>query len=323
MYFFYIVRNDPHDDFLSYLIHEKRYSPHTCSAYSNDLVEFRDYLAVQYQVDSLLDPNYQLVRSWIASLMENGISARSVNRKISSLRTFFGFHMREGNVKVNPMLKIQGPKISSRLPVYVDEKPMEVLNQPGMIEETEEDLYTGQLVRLIIDLLYGTGMRLSELINLKFSDVNLGAGTVKVLGKRNKERIIPVNPELKTLISAYITARKKILRDFPSSESGLLLLQKEGKKLSKSFVYGRVKHYLSLVTTIDKKSPHVLRHTFATHMLNKGADLNAIKELLGHANLSATQVYTHNTVDKLKVIYHKAHPRAHLPHNGSQGDGEA
>lgn len=306
----FIVNKDPLNDFLKYLQHERRYSPHTCHAYGADLVEFRDYLSTQYRIESLLEPNYQLVRSWVALLMDAEISPRSINRKISSLRTFFRFHMREGNVRVNPMLKIQGPKSKSRLPVFVDEKPMEVLNQPGIIEETEEDLYTGQLVRLVIDLLYGTGMRLSELINLKISDVNLSAGTVKVLGKRNKERIIPITTDLKILISNYIQNRKKILRDFPSENNDLLLIKKDGKKLSRSFVYGRVKHYLSLVTTIDKKSPHVLRHTFATHMLNKGADLNAIKELLGHANLSATQVYTHNTVDKLKVIYHKAHPRA-------------
>lgn len=221
------------------------------------------------------------------------------------------------------MLRIQGPKANSRLPVFVDEGPMEVLNQPGIIEESESDLYTGQLVRLVIELLYGTGIRLAELINLKIGDVNLAAGTIKVLGKRNKERIIPITSELKSLISNYVQNRKKILnaslpkpgsnggrQEFSSENSELLLVTDHGKKLSRSFVYGRVKHYLSLVTTIDKKSPHVLRHTFATHMLNKGADLNAIKELLGHANLSATQVYTHNTVDKLKVIYHKAHPRA-------------
>lgn len=308
--FLFIVYKDPSNDFLAYLEHEKRYSPNTVHAYGGDLVEFRDFLMTQYQIGSLLDSNYQIIRSWIALLMDTGISSRSINRKISTLRTFYRFHMREGNIRVNPMLKIQGPKTKSRLPVFVDEKPMEVLNQPGIIEETEEDLYTGQLVRLVIDLLYGTGMRLAELINLKISDVNLSSGTLKVLGKRNKERIIPVNSELKTLISKYVQNRKKILNEFSSENADLLLVTDHGKKLSRSFVYGRVKYYLSLVTTIDKKSPHVLRHTFATHMLNKGADLNAIKELLGHANLSATQVYTHNTVDKLKVIYHKAHPRA-------------
>lgn len=310
MYFFYIVSKTHHDDFLEYLLHEKRYSPHTCTAYSTDLIEFRDYLATQYQLDSLLDPNFQIVRSWIAALMDTDISPRSINRKISSLRAFYRFQMREGHLKVNPMLKIQGPKTKKRLPVFVDENSMEVLHQPGMIEETEDDLYVGNLVRLIIEIFYGTGMRLAELINLKIEDVNLSSGSVKVLGKRNKERIIPITAELKTLISKYIRKREAIFNDSPSENARFLLLQENGKKLSRSFVYTKVNHYLSLVTTLDKKSPHVLRHTFATHMLNNGADLNAIKELLGHANLSATQVYTHNTVDKLKAIYHKAHPRA-------------
>ena len=317
MYLFYIVSKTPHDDFLEYLLHEKRYSPHTCTAYSNDLIEFRDYIAVQYQLDSLFDPNFQIVRSWIAALMDTDISPRTINRKISSLRAFYRFQMREGHLKVNPMLKIQGPKTKKRLPVFVDEGSMEVLHGKGMIEETEDDLYTGNLVRLIIEILYGTGMRLAELIDLQIEDINLSSGTVKVLGKRNKERIIPITAELKTLISKYMRVREEIFNESSAISSAslsenarFLLLQENGKKLSRSFVYNKVKHYLSLVTTIDKKSPHVLRHTFATHMLNNGADLNAIKELLGHANLSATQVYTHNTVDKLKVIYHKAHPRA-------------
>jgi integrase/recombinase XerC len=310
VYFFYIVSEAPHTDFLNYLLREKRYSPHTCTAYSTDLTGFRDYLVTEYEIDCLLEANHQFIRSWIASLMDAGISPRSINRKISSLRAFYRFEMREGNIKVNPTLKVTTPKTKSRLPVFVDEKPMEVLHQPGIVEESEEDLYTGHLVRMIIEILYGTGMRLAELLNLRIEDVNLRSGTVKVLGKRNKERIIPVTEELKTLISNYIQKRSHILAKSPNENAQFLLVTKQGKKLSRSFVYSRVKRYLSLVTTIDKKSPHVLRHTFATHMLNNGADLNAIKELLGHANLSATQVYTHNTVDKLKAIYHKAHPRA-------------
>lgn len=310
MYFFYTVSTAPTDDFLNYLLHEKRSSPHTVTAYGNDLTEFRDYLAVQYQVDSLLDVNHQFVRSWIASMMDGNLSARSINRKISTLRAFYRFQLQQGNMRLNPMLKVQAPKMKSRLPVFVDEKPMNVLHQPGIIEETEDDLFTGMLCRLIIEILYGTGMRLAELIHLKSEDVNLKSGTVKVLGKRNKERIIPITAELNSLISNYLRKRNAVLKDSPNENAQFLLLQENGKKLSRSFVYSRVKRYLSLVTTIDKKSPHVLRHTFATHMLNNGADLNAIKELLGHANLSATQVYTHNTVDKLKAIYHKAHPRA-------------
>lgn len=300
----------PHDDFLSYLLHEKRSSPHTVTAYGTDLIEFRDYLATQYQIDSLLEVNHQFVRSWIAAMMDGDLSSRTINRKISALRAFYRFHMQQGNLRVNPMLKVQAPKMKSRLPVFVGEKAMDDLHQSGRIEEAEPDLYSGHLCRLIIEILYGTGMRLAELINLKTENINLRSGTVKVLGKRNKERIIPITAELNSLISNYLRKRSAAVQDSPSENAQFLLLQENGKKLSRSFVYSRVKRYLSDVTTIDKKSPHVLRHTFATHMLNNGADLNAIKELLGHANLSATQVYTHNTVDKLKAIYHKAHPRA-------------
>ncbi len=304
------MATDPLDDFLQYLTHEKRYSPHTVTAYRTDLIEFRDFLVLKYELDSIIDAKFQFIRTWIAEMMESEITSRSIGRKISALRSFFRFHMREGNASTNPMLKIQAPKISKRLPAFVDQQPMEVLQRPGAIEEGETDPYDGMLVRLIIEILYGTGMRLAELISLKLSDVNLRAGTVKVLGKRNKERIIPITQELKNFLTDYIDTRAKLLVQNEIQESDILLIRKDGKKLGRSFVYGRVRHYLSLVTTIDKKSPHVLRHTFATHMLNNGADLNAIKELLGHANLSATQVYTHNTVDKLKAIHQKAHPRA-------------
>jgi integrase/recombinase XerC len=304
------VDTDPVESFLSYLKHEKRCSSYTVTAYEGDLVEFRDFLATQYQIENLLEAQYQIVRSWIADMMENGFSARSINRKITALRTFFRFHLREGNIRSNPVMKIKGPKISKRLPVFVDEKGMDLLSKPGFIEESEADFFDGITVRLIIELLYATGMRLSELINLKTEDVNLRASTVKVLGKRNKERIIPFPVEIGKLIADYMVQRRKIVGNNPDSDSEILLIRNSGKKTGRTFVYKKVKQYLSLVTTINKKSPHVLRHTFATHMLNNGADLNAIKELLGHANLSATQVYTHNTVDKLKVIYHKAHPRS-------------
>jgi integrase/recombinase XerC len=298
------------DLFVDYLTVEKRYSEHTCTAYRMDLIQFRDYLAISYENLPVEEANFQIVRSWIASLMDNDISARSVNRKITTLRTFYRFLLKNGKIEINPMLKIQAPKTKKRLPVFVEEKQMGNLLRKNIFEETEPDLYEATLVRLIIELFYGTGMRLAELIGLEQGDVDLGKGTVKVLGKRNKERIIPVNEKLKELIGQFM--EMKASKGVPKGEEKeLLLFQKEdGKKLSRKFVYGRVNHYLSLVTTIDKKSPHVLRHTFATHMLNNGADLNAIKELLGHANLSATQIYTHNTVEKLKSIHHKAHPRA-------------
>lgn len=300
------MSEDPFASFLDYLSVEKRFSPHTRVSYQTDLVQFRDFLATGYDNIAVSEANYQLVRTWIASLMDSGVSARSVNRKITALRTYYRFLLKEEAIRVNPMLKIQGPKTSKRLPVFVEEKQIDNLLNNSKFDDQGEDPYEAHLVQLIIELFYGTGMRLAELTELKETDVNLSRGTLKVLGKRNKERIIPVTSELKGLIAKYLSEKKKL--GIPGNE--FLLLKKDGKKVSRKFVYDKVNFYLSKVTTIDKKSPHVLRHTFATHMLNNGADLNAIKELLGHANLSATQIYTHNTVEKLKAIYHKAHPRA-------------
>lgn len=298
------------DPFLDYLAFEKRYSPHTLTSYRTDLIQFRDFLAISYDNLPMEEANFQIVRSWIANLMDHEISPRSTNRKITTLRTYFRFLLKNEKISINPMLKIQGPKSGKRLPVFVEEKQMDNLLDKKSFEEREVDPYDAMLVRLVVELLYETGMRLSELTGLKQGDYEMIKGTVKVLGKRNKERIIPLTIELNEIIDQfiYLKSEKKI----PKAEDGTIyLLQKRtGKKLTQKFVYGRVKYYLGLVTTIDKKSPHVLRHTFATHMLNNGADLNAIKELLGHANLSATQIYTHNTVEKLKAIHHKAHPRA-------------
>jgi integrase/recombinase XerC len=301
---------DSFDPFLDYLAFEKRCSPHTIISYRTDLIQFRDFLAVSYDNLPAEEANYQLIRTWIASLMDAGISPRSVNRKITSLRTFFRFLLKNETISINPMLKIQGPKSGKRLPVFVEERQMDNLLDKKAFEEREVDAYDSMMVRLVVELLYECGIRLSELTGLKQSDCELVKGTIKVLGKRNKERIIPLTKELITIIGEFIA--QKAFFGVPSAVDGTvyLLQKKDGKKLSQKFVYGRVNYYLGLVTTIEKKSPHVLRHTFATHMLNNGADLNAIKELLGHANLSATQIYTHNTVEKLKAIYHKAHPRA-------------
>ena len=304
-----LVSESLFDPFIEYLSFEKRFSPHTVVSYQADLVQFRDFLAVKYDGINPQEANFQLVRTWIASLMDEGVSARSVNRKITALRTYYRFLLREGEVRVNPMLKIQGPKTSKRLPVFVEQRQIDNLLDSSSFEENEDDPYEGRLVRLVVELFYGTGMRLAELINLLEKDADLARGTVKVLGKRNKERIIPLTASLVASIREFLAEKARL--DIPAGPDAKFLLQKKnGKKLSREFVYRKVNYYLSQVTTIDKKSPHVLRHTFATHMLNNGADLNAIKELLGHANLSATQVYTHNTVEKLKAIYHKAHPRA-------------
>jgi integrase/recombinase XerC len=288
-----------HDSFLQYLQFEKRFSNHTLVAYSTDIRQFYKYCTTSYDIQDLSEINYTLVRSWVVDMIEQKISARSVNRKITALKTFYKYLLRKGLVKENPMLKVQSPKTSKRLPVFVEKDKMDLLLDKIEFGKDLEGLRN----KLIIELFYGTGMRLTELIHLKTADVDLGRSQLKVLGKRNKERIIPFHRELAAKIREYLALKKH-------SEPDFLLLNEKGKKLNEKFVYNLVKSYLSQVTTIDKKSPHVLRHTFATHMLNNGADLNAIKELLGHANLSATQVYTHNTVEKLKNIHKQAHPKA-------------
>jgi integrase/recombinase XerC len=287
--------------FLDYLRYEKRFSPHTITAYSADLDQFITYCIKSYEILALQEINSQVVRSWIVSLMENEIIARSVNRKITSLKTFYKFLLREELVSENPMLKIQAPKTGKRLPVFVEkEKMMHLLDNVGFGSDFE-----GIRNRLVIEMFYGTGMRLSELLNLKIADIDLYNSQLKVLGKRNKERVIPFNHELGRQIRDYL----KFIENFENKE-GFFFTTEKGVKLYEKLVYGIVKAYLSQVTTAGKKSPHVLRHTFATHMLNNGADLNAIKEILGHANLAATQVYTHNTVEKLKSIHKQAHPKA-------------
>lgn len=286
------------DEFLQFLQYEKRCSKHTLVAYSNDLKQFLDYLSTSYEISGIAEINHTVVRSWIVSLMEQKVTARSVNRKITTLKTFYKFLLRQQKVSQNPMLKVLSPKTSKRLPVFVEKEKMNVL-----LDDTAfGDDFEGKRNKLIIELLYASGMRLSELINLKQTDVDLYSCQLKVLGKRNKERIIPFSNHLKEQIQQYISLK-------PAESTESLFVNKSGAKLYEKLVYRVVNSYLSQVTTANKKSPHVLRHTFATHMLNSGADLNAVKELLGHANLSATQVYTHNTVEKLKNIHKQAHPR--------------
>src|ERR1051326_5695288 len=287
--------------FLDYLRFEKRFSAHTVTAYSTDLEQLAEYLSVSYTITDIREVNHSIIRSWIVKLMEEKVSSRSVNRKITTLKTFYRYLLREKAVNVNPMLKIQAPKLSKRLPAFVEKPGMDNLLEEVSFGEDGE----GARNKLILEMFYATGMRLSELTGLKVQDIDLNKMTVKVLGKRNKERIIPVHQTLKDSIKAYLSMREK--EGYSESE---FFFHKKGKKLGPKLVYRIVRSYLGLVTTLDKKSPHVLRHTFATHMLNNGADLNAIKELLGHASLSATQVYTHNTIEKLKNIHKNAHPRA-------------
>ncbi len=287
--------------FLQYLRFEKRFSPHTVLAYQNDLQQFFAYLKNLYETEDLLSVTHSMVRSWIVDLMEKEISPRSINRKLTTLKTFYKFLLRQGMVLTNPMLKVQAPKTSKRLPVFVDEKKMELLFK----EKNFGEGFEATRDRLMLEIFYATGMRLSELIGLEDASMDIYECQVKVLGKRNKERIIPFTKKLKETIEVYLKSRQEIVKNAPS-----FFVTDKGKKLYPKLVYRIVIYRLGSVTTLDKKSPHILRHTFATHMLNNGADINSVKEQLGHASLSATQVYTHNTIEKLKQVYKQAHPRA-------------
>ena len=288
--------------FIDYLKFEKRYSRHTIISYETDLVSFFDYVVTQYGETPVNQLSHIYIRSWLASLKDQGLAAKSINRKISSLKSFFKYQLKAGVIRQTPMIKIVAPKNEKRLPNFVADKDIRTL-----FEHVEfPDTWQGKTERLLMLLFYNTGMRLSEVINLKDSQVNFSNHSLKVLGKGNKERIVPVSPEVLNEIRSYQQER-----DETSSERGdLFFINEKGRPLSPRTVYTSVKKYLSLVTTIEKRSPHVLRHTFATHLTNNGADLNAVKELLGHSSLAATQIYTHNTIEKLKNIYKKAHPKA-------------
>jgi len=282
--------------FLDQLKFEKKFSLHTQVAYQNDLKQFSDFLLLEYQIVAIESIKHLLVRSWIAQFLDKGVSARSVNRKLSTLKSFFKYAMREHWIEIDPMAKIQGPKMGKKLPVFMEEKNMQHLLDDVEMDPTEA---------LIIQLFYYTGIRLSELISLKVTSADFYRQQIKVLGKRNKERIIPITSELTSLLKQHIEENQ-----MKKGTDAYLFSTKTGKKLYPRYVYDLVKRNLNLVSTLQKKSPHVLRHTFATHLLNAGADLNAIKELLGHANLAATQVYTHNSIERLKSVYKNKHPRA-------------
>ena len=284
------------EKFIHFIQHEKRYSTHTITSYTIDLNQFFNFLLSDFQVKSIRKINYQLIRSWITKLLNDKISPRTVNRKIATLKTYFRFLIKEGVIEASPMQKIISPKTSKRLPVFVNEIKMDKL-----LDEIEfGEGYNAIRDRLILELFYLTGIRLSELINLKRKNIDFVNETIRVLGKRKKERIIPVTTDILSKIKKLTSI----------ANSSYLFNSDKGKQLYQKQVYRLVNKYLSKVTSLDKKSPHVLRHTFATHMLNNGADINAIKELLGHTSLSATQVYTHNTIEKLKIVYKQAHPRA-------------
>lgn len=288
--------------FIRYLQFEKRFSPNTVIAYKKDLYQFSEF--INSIEPDLLSISHQQVRTWIVSLMDNGIEPKSINRKISSLRSFYKFLQREGLINSSPMLHVKAPKIPKRLPVVITEQKMDSLLDA---DNVFSDDFEGYRNRLILELLYGTGMRLSELVSLSNEDVNIYENQIKVLGKRNKERIIPISKVLADLIADYQVLKNN--QDF-SNKSSSLIVTNDGKAVYPKFIYRVVHSILSFISTQDKKSPHILRHSFATTLLNRGADLNAIKELLGHSSLAATQVYTHNSVEKLKSIYKQAHPKA-------------
>ncbi|MCX6211449.1 MAG: tyrosine-type recombinase/integrase [Bacteroidetes bacterium] len=295
------TRHIPLNAFLAYLQFEKRYSVHTITAYSNDLIQFFDFIAIQYDGMDYTAITGTMVRSWLASMKEEELTGKTLNRKISSLKSFYKYQIQQGHLVKSPMETVISPKISKRLPSFIAENDMEQL----FLNLSFAEGWKGYTEKMVIQLFYATGMRLSELIQCKENQVDLSKKIIKVLGKGNKERILPLSPELALELKKYIAQK-------PAAANGNahLFVNENGKALQPKAVYTFVKFYLSQVTTLQKKSPHVLRHSFATHLMNNGADLNAVKELLGHSSLAATQVYTHNTIEKLKEVFSKAHPKA-------------
>jgi len=290
------------DAFLRYLEFEKRLSKHTVLSYETDLKQLVDFLHQTFEIQLPELATFPMLRGWIASLVESNISPKSVNRKIACLRSFYKYLIKQGHLSVNPAEKLKVLKTQKRLPVFVKENELQdLLNHVAF-----ENNFQGLRDRLIIELLYGSGIRLSELLGLKDMDIQWQKQTIKVLGKRNKERIIPFSNYLVNIIKEYQQARNK---EIGKHNENFLLLTNSGEPAYPGLVQATVKKYLSL-TNVEKRSPHVLRHTYATHLLNKGAEINAVKDLLGHSSLAATQVYTHNTMEKLKKAFEQAHPKA-------------
>ncbi len=290
------------DSFLEHLRVEKNYSIHTIKSYANDLAQFRQYLASRYQMSDWSGVQHDHIRSWIVFLMKDDYTPRSIARKISSLKSFFKTACKKGWIKVNPSSLVTVPKVGKRLPQYVREDKL-----GKRLEGEEEDMSFSTIRnRLIVEMLYQTGMRKFELINLRDLDVNFARKEFRIKGKGNKERRIPVSDGLLGRIREYLDCRQS---SFEGTEDALIVTDK-GKKTYPKFIYNAVHRWLASVTTQEKRSPHVLRHTFATHMINNGADLNAIKEILGHASLAATQIYTHNSIEQIRSVYRKSHPKA-------------
>ncbi len=288
--------------FLEYLVLERKYSAHTVTAYKNDISSFFEFCNKEYETENLKDINYSQIRSWIVKLVDEGISNNSVNRKISSLKSFYKFLQKTGQKKSNPLAKHKSLKVAKKVQVPFTSKEInEVLNDL----ETGTD-FKSLRDKLIVELFYSTGMRRAELIHLKLTSISFQSKTIKVLGKRNKERLIPLIPSVLKTIEEYLILRKEFAID-----TNFLFVTEKGNKVYETLVYRVINNYFSNVSTKVKKSPHILRHSFATHLLNQGADLNSVKELLGHSSLASTQVYTHNSLEKIKQVYNQAHPRSH------------
>lgn len=289
------------ENFLQYLHLEKRYSEYTLTSYRNDLTAFEEFMS---DVEELSWENisFKDIRAWMVHLSESGMVEKTINRKLSSVRSFFKYLKKKNVVKSNPAQLVNGPKIRKKLPVYIPEKDLS--KEPVEINISSDDNYQTALQKMIVELLYQTGIRLAELIHLKKADIQ--PQSIKVLGKRNKERIIPISQELYEEARSFLAIQDKSVK---CSDKAFFLLTEKGKKLYPKLVYRKVNNYIAIVSNVEKKSPHVMRHTFATHMLNNGASLEMIKEILGHSNLVATQVYTHNSLSKLKQVYNQSHPR--------------
>jgi len=293
------------EEFLDFLRYEKRFSPHTVTSYQTDLSQFATFLKQEYELTEPAQATHPLIRDWVVSLMGQDLDPRTVNRKVACLRSYYKFLLRLRQIEANPMLRIKAPKMAKKLPEFVPEEALNRLLNSFEFEPT----FAGARDQLVLETLYGTGIRLSELLGITDADVDASARTVRVTGKGNKQRVVPLNPSLLLVLEKYRTARTAEFG--PRAASGPLLLTDKGEPLSEKLVYRTVKKYLSQVSTsAAHQHPHALRHAFATHLLGKGADLNAIKELLGHASLAATQVYTHLSVDRLKSVFEQAHPRA-------------
>jgi len=290
------------ESFINYLKYEKRYSPLTAVAYKKDLDQFEEFYVKTIGDFNVEGINDKVVRSWVIFLMDSGLTARTVNKKISALKSFNKYLLRMEVVSENHLVNVIVPKVRKKLPQFVEEKNLNHLLDDGFFGKDFEAIRD----KLIVSLLYGTGIRLAELMHIKDSDIHGAEYLIKVLGKRNKERLVPYPREINGLLDEYKTERTRLF----GSPVSYLLLTAKGEPAYEKLIYRVVLKYLSLVTTIDQKSPHVLRHTFATHLLNRGADLNAVKEMLGHANLSATQIYTHTSLEKIQRVYRQAHPRS-------------